>query len=145
MGCSSISVVGYPIENGKHRVQRTVSDPHAWAPTTQRSWMETCDATPISAKPKENGFEQEYNYHHCVTEGQVQFSTNSGYMDGFGKSVVQTGAILGAAAILADGIRDSGSVTNQTGGGATQSQQQGQHQGQQQQQGQIGINGGKKY
>ena len=63
-------------------------------------------------------------------------ASQSGALTGLGGAVVQAGAVVGASYLLADGIRDSASEVNQTGGGASQQQNQGQAQKQRQQQGQ---------
>ena len=138
VGCSGVSVVGYPLENGKHMVQRTVSDPHAFSPTTQRSWMEVCEK-----KVTNDDFNlPEVEYKNCETNGLVQFSTTNGYLDGLGSAALYSGAIVGGAYFIGKGLGDSGSNVSQSGGGASQSQQQGQVQGQQQ--GIIQHGGGKR-
>lgn len=136
VGCSGMSTVGYKIEGGRYTVQRTVSDPHAFSPTTQRSWMEICNEK----------IDEEYL--HCTRDGLVQFATVNGYLDGLGGAALYSAAIVGGAYFIGDGIRHSGSTTtnntNQTGGGANQNQgqAQGQSQGQFQNQSQHGtVNG----
>ena len=49
--------------------------------------------------------------------------TQSGALTGLGGAMVQGGAIVGGAYLLGDGIRDSASQVNQTGGGASSQSQ----------------------
>lgn len=145
MGCSGMSAVGYPLatsapkEEWKYRVMRTVSDPHAFSASAPRSWMEICEGTTdpkkiqdLSATQRQNGGGHDgyaVEYFNCTVEGDILATPTTGYLDGLGKAMMYTGAALGSSAILADGIRDSGSTTIQSGGGASQSQTQGQVQG----------------
>jgi hypothetical protein len=41
-GCSGLSTAWYPMEGGKFRVMRTLSDPHLFSAAAPRSWMEVC-------------------------------------------------------------------------------------------------------
>lgn len=126
--CSGVSRVPLALHggevDGKVMVQTTVSDPHAFAPTTQRSWMEVCDY-------KKTEDHQEV-YSNCDRAGIVQFTTQSGYLDGLGSAALYSASIVGGAALIGNGISKSGSVsttnTSQTGGGATVEQTQSQHQ-----------------
>jgi len=142
VGCSGMSAVGYPIatdgpkEAWKYRVMRTISDPHAFSGSAPRSWMEICEGTTdpakiqdLSATARQNGgghYGYDVRYFNCTVEGDILATPTTGYLDGLGKAMMYTGAALGSSAILADGIRDSGSTTIQSGGGASQSQSQSQ-------------------
>lgn len=127
-GCSGVSVVGYPLDNGKHMVQRTVSDPHAFAPTTQRSWLEVCDRRVETRETPSGQVEEVEHYDNCERDGQVQFTTTNGYLDGLGAAALYSGAIVGGAYFIGKGIGDSGTTVNQSGGGASQAQSQFQEQ-----------------
>ena len=129
--CSGVSNVSYQRADGTFHNQRTVSDPHAFAPTAQRSWLEICQPIKGTTEP---------DYMNCTEATDPRYATTSGYADGIGTAVVQGGAFVGGMYLLGQGIADSGSVTNQSGGGATsqsnavnvqsqsQSQVQSQHQ-----------------
>lgn len=113
-------------------VQTTVSDPHAFAPTTQRSWLEVCDYR-VDRGEDENVVQfPDYIYENCTRDGAVQFTTTNGYLDGLGSAALYSGAIVGGAYFIGKGLGDSGSNVSQSGGGSSQTQQQGQIQGQQQ-------------
>lgn len=141
VACAGVSNVSYPLADGRFQNQRTVSDPHAFAPTQARSWLEVCQA-----KADAPG---EPDYTACSQTVDMRFSTVSGYADGIGSAMVHSAGFVGGMYLLGEGIGDSGSTTNQTtnqqGGGATQSQ--GQLQGQFQKQGQHQgiVNGGGKH
>ena len=119
MGCSTNSFLPvHDFTNGTTLGQRTVSDPHAFSPGTQRSWMEVCQRK--DTKQKNGSFkwtETEYVQPCTFTAEQpgTNFVTYSPYVNGLATPLIQAGAILGASALLADGIRDSGSrTTNST-------------------------------
>lgn len=123
-GCSGITRV--PILNpgqteGRVMVQTTVTDPHPFSPTHSRSWMEECD------------YHQEHDrftlmtkhvYEDCSGTTHQQFATSSGYLDGLGAAALYSGAIVGGAALIGNGIAKSGSTINQNGGGAQADQSQ---------------------
>lgn len=127
MGCAGVSRI--PLDEkytGRQLVQTTISDPHAWAPTTQRSWLELCDVT---VAPSKIGwwlelFEWEHKFANCVPQGEAQFSTATGYIAGAMQPLIYSGAMVGSAWLIGDGLSKSGPTVNQTGGGATQSQTQ---------------------
>ena len=56
---------GDPSSNGTALGQRTVSDPHAFAPGTQRSWMEVCQRKVV--KNVNNTIWDEITYHEPCT------------------------------------------------------------------------------
>lgn len=122
-GCSGVSNVSYPMSDGTYRNQRTVSDPHAFAPTHSRSWLETCKAKPGTQEP---------DYTNCVETVDPRYATTSGYLDGMGASMVQAGAIVGGSYLIGQGLKGSRSTITQEGGGASQSQDQDQGQRQEQ-------------
>lgn len=122
--------------NGTTLGQRTVSDPHAFSPGTQRSWLEVCqrkENKQVSGKFKWSETTYVEPCEPTSIEG-TNFVTYSPYVNGLATPLIQAGAILGASAILADGIRDSASRTtntnNTSSNGGTQFQGQGQLQGQ---------------
>lgn len=123
-GCSSVSRI--PVEQGKSGtglVMTTVSDPHALATTVQRSWMDICKVT--ASVPLVRGFllpEWDYTYEDCRPLGNMEVTTSSGYISGVAGPLLYSGAAVGAAALIGDGLSKSGPTVNQTGGGATQSQ-----------------------
>lgn len=130
-GCSGVSQVGYPIQkNGnvnewKHRVLTTISDPHAFTASAPRSRLEICDGTPVKGSDA-NGFPLLFEYSHCVGETSWLETPTTGYLDGLGKALVYGGAMVGTGALIGDGLSRSGDSINQSGGGATQSQGQAQ-------------------
>jgi len=136
VGCSTNSFLPvHDFTNGTTLGQRTVSDPHAFSPGTQRSWMEVCQRK--DTKQKNGSFkwtETEYVQPCTFTAEQpgTNFVTYSPYVNGLATPLIQAGAILGASALLADGIRDSRSSTtnNTSSNGGNQAQGQGQLQGQ---------------
>ena len=128
VGCSSVSNVSYPLADGTFRNQRTVSDPHAFSPTTQRSWMEICAAKDGQVGAKD----LEPDYTKCGESADLQYAVNAGYLDGFAGAAVQAGAIAYAGHAIGRGLGNSGDTVTQEGGGASQSQRQGQQQGQSQ-------------
>lgn len=134
IGCTGVSVVGYPLDDGQYLVQRTISDPHAFAPTTQRSWLEVCTRRVETVQHGQANASEIEHFEHCQRDGSVQFTTTNGYLDGLGSAALYSGAIVGGAALIGTGIAQSGSTTtlqsNQAGAAATQSQGQGQAQSQ---------------
>jgi len=140
VGCSGVSKVGYPLatdapmEQWKYRVMVTMTDPHAFSSSAPRSWTEICDGTTdpariqtLSRTQRQNGGGHDgypVEYLNCVIEGEALATPTTGYLDGMGRGVMGMATMLGSSAILADGIRDSGSTTIQSGGGASQSQSQ---------------------
>jgi hypothetical protein len=137
VGCAGVSRV--PLDKAltaRQVVMTTVSDPHAWAPTTQRSWLELCDVTAKPAFDDKYSFEWVHTFQNCVPSGEVQFTSATGYVAGLVGPVLYSGAALGSAALIGPlGLAKSGPTVNQSGGGASQSQQQGQAQ----QQGQFQV------
>lgn len=113
VGCAGVSNVSYPLSDGTYHNQRTLTDPHAFSPTVQRSWMEICQAKADAAEP---------DYTQCSSQGTVQFATTGGYLEGLGAAALYSGAIVGGAALIGNGLAQSGTTVNQAGGGAQQSQ-----------------------
>jgi hypothetical protein len=113
VGCSGISNVSYPLADGTFKNQRTVSDPHAFAPTQARSWLETCQ--PKAENPKEP------DYTRCSDAVDPRYATVSGFADGIGAAMVHSAGFVGGMYLLGQGIGDSGSQTTNTttGGSAT--------------------------
>ena len=117
-GCSTNSFLpvheyGVLGKDGTTLGQRTVSDPHAFSPGTQRSWMEVCQR-----KVADTFFGTDITYKQPCEVTQLtglNFVTFSPYVNGLATPLIQAGAIVGASALLADGIRDSASrTTNST-------------------------------
>lgn len=133
-GCSTNSFLpvheyGVLSKNGTTLGQRTVSDPHAFSPGTQRSWLEVCQRKVTEGTVY--GTNVDYVQPCEVSTLATNFVTFSPYVTGIATPIIQAGAIVGGAALLADGIRDSASrTTNSTsntssvgnvgGGSATQ-------------------------
>jgi hypothetical protein len=113
--CAGVSNVSYPLADGTFRNQRSVSDPHAFAPTQARSWLETCQAK------ADNPTEPDYT--RCTDAVDPRYATVSGYADGIGAAAVHSAGFVGGMYLLGQGIGDSGSRTTNTnsGGGNTAS------------------------
>lgn len=111
--CSTNSFVPvHDLGNGTTLGQRTVSDPHAFAPGSQRSWMEVCQKKETQGKAGKS-----VNYvEPCegVNIQGTQFVSFSPYVNGIATPVLQAGAIVGSSAILSSGIARSGSRTTNT-------------------------------
>jgi hypothetical protein len=85
--------------NGTTLGQRTVSDPHAFSPGTQRSWMEVCQR--VTKEEKNGTFKwKETTYvQPCelsAAQPGTNFVTYSPYVNGMATPLIQAGAILGA-------------------------------------------------
>ena len=114
VGCSTNSFV--PVHNLTETTtlgQRTVSDPHAFAPGTQRSWLEVCQRQVSADKKKTVTYVEPCT--SVILDG-TQFATFSPYVTGIATPVIQAGAIVGGAALIGNGIRHSGSTTNNSNG-----------------------------
>ena len=112
VGCSTNSFV--PVHNLTETTtlgQRTVSDPHAFAPGTQRSWLEVCQRKVSADNKKTVTYVEPCT--SVILDG-TQFATFSPYVTGIATPVIQAGAIVGGAALIGNGIRQSGSRTNNT-------------------------------
>lgn len=112
VGCSTNSFV--PVHNLTETTtlgQRTVSDPHAFAPGTQRSWLEVCQRQVSADKSKTVTYVEPCT--SVILDG-TQFATFSPYVTGIATPVIQAGAIVGGAALIGNGLRHSGSTTNST-------------------------------
>jgi hypothetical protein len=110
VGCSSVSNVSYKQADGTFKNQRVISDPHAFAPTAQRSWLEVCQA--------KQGMPDEPDYGNCNNAVDSRYATVSGYADGIGSAVVHSAGFVGGMYLLGQGIADSGTTVQQSGGGA---------------------------
>ena len=114
VGCSTNSFV--PVHNLTETTtlgQRTVSDPHAFAPGTQRSWLEVCQRQVSADKKKTVTYVEPCT--SVILDG-TQFATFSPYVTGIATPVIQAGAIVGGAALIGNGIAKSGSTTNNSNG-----------------------------
>ena len=114
VGCSTNSFV--PVHNLTETTtlgQRTVSDPHAFAPGTQRSWLEVCQRQVSADKKKTVTYVEPCT--SVILDG-TQFATFSPYVTGIATPVIQAGAIVGGAALIGNGLRHSGSTTNNSNG-----------------------------
>lgn len=110
-GCARVSRVPlYELKEatGRVQVQTTVSDPHAFAPTAQRSWLEECTYERL---PFEPGGE-DYGFKDCSKATDPQFTTASGYISGLAGPLLYSGAALGSAALIGNGLADSRSTTS---------------------------------
>jgi hypothetical protein len=102
-GCGTITTVGYPTGDGTYMVMRTMTDPHSMSATVQRNWLEVCTTKTHN------------DYINCVMmPNSQQFVSQQGYIATIAGPVMQTGAILGGAALIGNGIAKSGSTTNNT-------------------------------
>ncbi len=100
-GCGTITAVGYPTGDGTYMVMRTMTDPHSMSATMQRNWLEICTTKTHN------------DYVNCVMmPDSQQFVSQQGYIATIAGPVMQTGAILGGAALIGNGIAKSGSTTN---------------------------------
>jgi hypothetical protein len=123
--CAGVSRI--PLDekfSGRQPVLTTISDPHALAPTTQRSWMELCDVTARQNPEAVFYHEWQHKFANCTPMGDVQIGTATGYVAGLMQPFIYAGAMVGSAFLIGDGLSKSGPTVNQSGGGATQSQQQ---------------------
>lgn len=119
VGCSGVSRVPYGIEkDGTVLVQTTVSDAHAFAPTSQRSWLERCEyrTEKVGAIVVANQVRDRYDVHYtnCVPLSDVHYASTTGYIAGVAGPLLYSGAVVGASALLGAGIADSGSTTSVT-------------------------------
>lgn len=123
-GCGSVSVVGYPREDGKWVVMRTMTDPHAISPTPQRNWTELCDRkVVIPAKAERPDADDFVN---CLRQGEEQFTTTTGYISGLVSPLLYSGAVVGGAYYIGKGLSQSGGTTynntsSESGAGAAAS------------------------
>lgn len=123
--CSTNSFLPINTVGNQMMGQRTVSDLHAFAPTTQRSWVELCTVK------KEVGvlWDTTTFVSPCepVTVVGSNFVSASGYIASLAGPLIQAGAIVGGAYLIGDGISKSGSQTNvgQTNGGGNSSSNSG--------------------
>jgi hypothetical protein len=94
---------------------RTATDLGALAPTTKMAWLEVCDKVVTTTGKNPAPVYTDTQYVNCGPADHYQQiadkSTSTGFVAGLAAPVIQAGAMLGSAAILADGIRDSGSRT----------------------------------
>lgn len=125
--CSTDSFVAHPIGGGQYLVQRAVSDPHAWATTVQTSWLEFCSG---QEKPAPWGNYTTLELFDCKQEGGFKTFTQTGYVSGVLAPTINAAGMVGAGALIGDGLKKSGSTTNNSLQGGTQSQIQGQAQSQ---------------
>ena len=121
VGCSGASFIPVRPGNaefaGKTLGMRTVSSVEALAPTDKKSWLEYCvpDVTYTWKVFKNTSWDVP-----CIAEKEIQPTANhsvaTGYVAGIAGPVLQAGAIVGGAALIGDGIRHSGSTTNNSNG-----------------------------
>lgn len=99
-GCGTITAVGYPTGDGTYMVMRTMTDPHSMSATMQRNWLEICTTKTHN------------DYVNCVMmPDSQQFVSQQGYLATIAGPVMQTGAIVGGAALIGNGIAKSGDTT----------------------------------
>ena len=94
---------------------RTATDLGALAPTTKMAWLEVCDKVVTKTGKAPAPVYETIEYVHCAAADHHQAiadkSTSTGFVAGLAAPVISAGAMVGSAALLADGIRDSGSRT----------------------------------
>jgi uncharacterized membrane protein YgcG len=94
---------------------RTATDLGALAPTTKMAWLEVCDKVVAKSGKAPAPVYETISYVNCAAADHHQAiadkSTSTGFVAGLAAPVIQAGAMVGSAALLADGIRDSGSRT----------------------------------
>lgn len=117
-GCATNSIVpvydlpDQPNGNGQKRqiVMHTVSDPHAFATTVQRSWLEDC-AFVREKDANDWTWERWKDCHPVALEG-THVATSTGYISGLAGPALQAGGMVGAGALIGNGLSKSGSQTN---------------------------------
>lgn len=115
-GCSSVSRVPLPLNTNpalqttRALVQTTISDPHAIAPTTQRSFLELCSLSEESVLK----IFTRIVYTDCERQDDVQFTTASGYISGIAAPLLYSSAIAYAGHEIGRGLRQSGTTNNTT-------------------------------
>jgi hypothetical protein len=122
VGCSSVSRI--PLDEtltGRQLVMTTMSDPHALAPTAQRSWIELCDVTANQTTRAVFYRAWQHVFENCSTVGEIQNNTATGYLSGLMQPLIYSGAAVGSAFLIGDGLSKSGPTVNQMGGNQSQS------------------------
>lgn len=109
-GCSTDSFVSHPLGGGQYLVQRSLSNPHALAATPQTNWLETCAGKDTY---------DEVGTHHldlfdCRQTGGYWYTQQTGYISGILAPALQAGGMIGAGALVGDGLRHSGATSNST-------------------------------
>lgn len=108
VGCAGTSFVPvHNYDNGTTLGQRTVSNPMGFAPGAQTTWMETC-----TRKVVKGAFGASTTYvEPCevVNITGTHFVSFSPYVTGLATPIIQGGAIVGGAALIGNGISQSGS------------------------------------
>jgi len=120
VGCSGANFTVVRDGSGTHTGtvlgMRSVADVRALAPTDKLSWLEYC--TPEVTRSLK--VFSSTDYINCELENQIlpvaKNSVSTGYVAGIAGPVLQAGAIVGGAALIGDGIRHSGSTTNNSNG-----------------------------
>jgi hypothetical protein len=118
-GCATDSFVAHPLGGGQYLVQRAVSDPHAWATTVQTSWLEYCAGKTV---PAAWGSYSNLELFDCKQEGPFKTFTQTGYVSGVLAPTIGAAGMVGAGALIGDGLKKSGSTTSNNIQGGMQSQ-----------------------
>ena len=114
-------------KEGDHFVNwRVKYNPHAAAPSKIRDQNEICPQ--LATDPSKPDLENCKVIPNADGTEHYETASEGGYAGGLGPAVVHAAGFVGGMAILGNGIAQSGSTVNQTGGGASQSQTQGQGQ-----------------
>ena len=119
-GCSGQNFVvvrdGSGVNAGKVLGMRTVADVRAFAPTDKLTWLENCDVVTTHTLKVFSSTD----YVNCVEDAPLlaiaRNNVSTGYVAGIAGPVLQAGAIVGGAALIGNGIRQSGSTTNNSNG-----------------------------
>lgn len=116
LGCQSVSEVILDKKDGTALVQRTISDPHSFSTTSQHTWLESCTLTKsveVITSYEGNKYNKEVNnLSNCKQVSPYQSVSSTGYIQGLAAPLIQAGGMIGAGALIGDGLRDSGSITN---------------------------------
>lgn len=106
--CSTDSFVAHPLGGGQYLVQRSLSNPHAWAATPQTNWLETCAGKEKHYPQGTDGLD----LFDCKSAGGYWYTQQTGYLSGILAPALQAGGMIGAGALVGDGLKHSGSTTS---------------------------------
>lgn len=106
-GCSTDSYVTHPLGGGQYLVQRSLSNPHAWAATPQTNWLETCAGKEVF---NPQGLDK-LELFDCKSAGGYWYTQQTGYLSGILAPALQAGGMIGAGALVGDGLKHSSNNT----------------------------------
>jgi hypothetical protein len=117
VGCATNSVVPISQVGPETLILRTVSDPHALAPTVQSSVHQLCQTD--DQVTWYGGTTVRYRNCHEVVVPGAQLVTTTGYIAGVMGPVIYAGGILGGGYFVGRGLGHSGGTTTTTSTGGT--------------------------